>query len=40
MDAGSGHSLTAKGTGINLEVTGSAPVSCQFSIPSAFLEVL
>ena len=36
MDAGSGHGSAAKGLAIDLEVAGSGPVSCCFSIPSSF----
>ena len=36
MDAGSDHSSAAKGSAIDLEVTGSGPVSCCFSVPSSF----
>ena len=36
MDAGSNHRSAAKGPAIDLEVTGSGPVGCRFSIPSSF----
>ena len=37
MDVGSGHGSAAKRSAIDLEVAGSGPVSCCFSIPSSFL---
>ena len=37
MDAGSSHGSAAKGLAIDLEVAGSGPVGCCFSIPSSFL---
>ena len=37
MDAGSDHGSAAKGLAIDLEVIGSGPVGCHFSIPSSFL---
>ena len=37
MVAGSDHSSAAKGSAIDLEVTGSDLVSCCFSVPSYFL---
>ena len=33
MVAGSGHGSAAKGSSIDLEVTGSGPVSCYFPFP-------
>ena len=36
MDAGSGHGLAGKGSVKDLEVGGSDPVGCYFSIPSSF----
>ena len=37
MDAGSDHGSAAKGSAIDLEVAGSGPVGCCFSVPSSFL---
>ena len=34
MDAGSHLGSAAKGSAIDLEVVGSGPVSCRFSVPS------
>ena len=34
--AGSSHGSTAKGSSIDLEVTGSGPVNCCVSFPSSF----
>ena len=36
MDADSDHGSAAKGPAKDLEVAGSGPVSCRFSIPSSF----
>ena len=36
MVAGSGHGSAAKGSAIDLEVTGSGLISCCFSFPSSF----
>ena len=36
MDAGTDHGSAVKESVIDLEVTGSGPVGCHFSIPSSF----
>ena len=36
MDAGGNHSSAIKGLAIDLEISGSCPVGCFFSIPSSF----
>ena len=36
MDAGDNHGSAVKGLAIDLEVPGSCPIGCFFSIPSSF----
>ena len=40
QDAGSDHSLAAKGSAIDLGVAGSGLVSCRFSILSSFFTIM
>ena len=40
MDAGGDHGSAAKGSTNDLEVTGSGPIGCCFTIPSSFLAMV